>query len=856
MPSKVDTEKLNILLKKVNHPGRYVGTEIGLTNKSFIDATVKAVLAFPDLYEVGISNFGLKIIYNMINSTQTFFADRVYAPDKDFRQLLIDNSIDLYGVETFIPVGKFDVVAFSLQYELNLTTMLGMLELGKIPLYSADRTDEDPLVIAGGPTCFNPEPMADFIDAMLIGDGEEVIIELLEKIEQLKKNNITSRALILKALSEIKGVYVPSLYKVDETNFLPTPINSDTPAIVTKRCSGLNTEYHPDMFPIPYIAAIHDRTVVEIRRGCARMCRFCQSGFVNLPVRERSPEDIKNLCRKSLELSGYEELSLLSLSANDYTNLDNLAVELNEEFASKKISFCLPSQRADNFNIELARQLQTVRKSTITFAPEAGSERLRKIINKNLTQDQIINAILSAYSSGWNKIKLYFILGLPTETYEDLDAIIDLIKLIKTSANKLRGSTGKIKKLLELTCTISILVPRPFTPFQWSGQLESDEIEKRKSYLINKIRPLKGVKLNFHDTFPSKLECLIARGNRSLSKLIYNAYKNGAYLDSWTDYFSKTTWLNSALESQVDIEKLTTTELDCNETLPWEIIDTGINKQWLLQERMCALEEKLSNPCEENCTNCGVCVNLNVSPNYQSREEIKKSYFQTQAVKNYNQKFKYRLKLTKQDNLRYISHLDWYRVIYRATRRANLPVVFTEGFNPSPRISIGLPLALFIESISEFMDIELSENLTEDYIKCTLNSVLPNACKVLDAKSIALKSDSIDKVACWVEYEALEEVKSDTAYDFNQLEEAINLLLSQDNIIIIKKTKSKTKELDIKPLIHSLKVSKNEPERIIFTLSITAEATVKPDELLNLFSDSQKWKITRRKIMDKEFKSL
>ena len=855
MPQAVNKAKIALLLKDVNHPGRYVGDEIDSVNKDFNKASIKAVLAFPDLYEIGISNTGLKIIYNVINNQSAFLADRVYAPDKDFRNLLIENNIKLYGLETFMPVNKFDIVAFSLQYELNYTTMLGMLELSSIPVFSIDRTEVDPIVIAGGPSCFNPEPFADFVDAIVISDGEDAIIDLMQTLEKLKVLNV-SRKDTLKALAQIQGVYVPSLYVVSNDNPRPFPIDDSIPATILKRIADLKPDLHPKKFPIPYVSAVHDRTVVEIRRGCGRMCRFCQPCHVNLPVRERSRQDIKDLCFASLEVTGYDEVSLLSLSTSDYEGLENLAIELNNKLAPEEISISLPSQRADNFNLDLARQLQAVRKSTLTFAPEAGTQRLRDVINKNIEEEHILDAAISAYKAGWHKIKLYFMIGLPTETYEDLDGIIELIKLIKSTANEKRKSDVKHMRPLEITCTMAIFVPKPFTPFQWFGQLNTAEIKERKAYLINAARSIKGVKLNFHDIFASKLECLFSKGDRTLSKFIYNTYKSGAYLDSWTEYFSYNTWVESAIKSEINIEKLTTLSLSDNDPLPWEIIDTGLNKDWLIEQKNLALKHLYSPSCQDYCTNCGVCVNLNVSPKLESKKETNQVNIKNQTKQDYTQRFKYRLKLTKEGNLRYISHLDWFRMIYRAVRRAHLPIAFSQGINPSPKISIGIPLGLFIESISEFMDIELIEKIDEDCIKNSFNKVLPVNCQVLEVKMIEKKADSINKTVKWALYEAIVEDPTSIEIDFETIEQNINSVLSGDSIIITKKTKSKTKDLDIKPFVRSVEVIKNKTNKLSFILSCSPETTIKPDEFLGLFSVSKNWRVKRVKLMDEELQSL
>lgn len=858
VPKSVNAKEISLLLKQVNHPARYVGAELGSKNKNFADADITVALAFPDLYEVGISNLGLKIIYNIINAEPSFMADRVYAPDTDFRTLLKENTLELFGLESYMPLKSFDLIAFSMQYELNYTTMLGMLELSNISLLAKDRSNEDPLILAGGPSCLNPEPFADFVDLILVGDGEVALKEVLEIIQQKRKDTPSiHRNELLKALAEIEGIYIPSLYENQPDQPAVRPIDKDISFPVKKRVSPLNDALYPTETPVPNVSIVHDRPVIEVRRGCGRMCRFCQSGFATLPIRERHPETVKELCTKALDFSGYDEYSLLSLSISDYPYLSDLVSSLNKDFASLNISISLPSQRVDKFDLNLAKEIQAVRKSTLTFAPEAGTDRLRKVINKNISQEQIIEAALSAYQSGWSKVKFYFIMGLPTETYEDLDGIIDLISTIKAEANKMRGIDKSIKRPLDITCSISIFVPKPFTPFQWFGQISKDEILNRKAYLKDKCRSLKGVKLNFHDSATSALEALFARGDRSLSALVLEAYRQGAYLDSWDEYFSKRIWDSAAEACSIDINSLITREYPVDEEFPWDVISIGIDKNWLAQERAKALLAETTVPCETSCNACGICTNLDTKP-----VRLKDSYsFEDNKVsaapaKTSQQKFSYRLKVSKLGNLRFISHLDWFRLLYRAVRKAKIPVAMSQGFNPSPKISLGMALGIFMESEAELMDMDLTEKVDEIALKERLNAVLPGLTQVIEVTSLPTKAPSIAQTVYWASYEAQEECPEKSHYDFESLEQTIDRLFEQETVIITKKTKSKTKELDIKPCINSVYIEKSEPKKLYFTLRAGQELNVKPDEFLSLFSRGEDWRVKRLGLMDADFQSL
>ena len=522
-------------LYHASKPYQYVGGEFLSHNKDFDSASVRFALVFPDKYEIGISNLGVRILYDRINSYKRetninsneyiypYMADRAYAPEADFKPDF------LYGVESKKPLKDFDGIGFSLQYELSYPTVLKMLEMSGISIKNSERKEDEPIVFAGGPCTFNPLPLADFIDVFCIGDGEEMMVEVCEVLEKGKSEG-KSRKEIIEDLCKIEGCWGAGVNGVN---------------IVRKRISPLLKEYAPKAYPIPFSSAVHDRAIVEIRRGCGRMCRFCQPGHVTLPVRERSAEDIIDITKSLVKSTGYDEYSLLSLSSNDYSNISEVIKELAVDFNDKKVSVSLPSQRIDGFSLELANLMQSVRKGSMTLAPEAGSQRLRNVIKKNISEEQIINAALTLYENGWSKLKFYFICGLPTETLEDMDEMAELLNKIKYRAKLIKKEKG-LNYGFEITCTLSIFVPKPFTPFQWCGQMDLDQVTEQINYLKEKTKHIKGLKINYHEKFVSQIEAVLTRGDESLCDYIYKLYEKGCYLDAWGEYFDKNVWREMA----------------------------------------------------------------------------------------------------------------------------------------------------------------------------------------------------------------------------------------------------------------------------------------------------------------------
>ena len=570
-------------LFKCNKPYQYVGGEFLSYNKDFEHANVRFAFCFPDKYEIGISNLGVRVLYDLVNRHDGFMADRAYAPEPDFQPK------ELYGLESKRKIKDFDAVGFSLQYEMAYPTVLKMLDMAGIPYRNDERTDNDPIIIAGGPCAFNPLPLADFVDVFMIGDGEDSIIEVCEILEKTKG---LPRAERIKALCDGKNSGRWSKL---------------TGGKVQKRIAQLTYETALKSYPIPFSSSVQDRAVVEIRRGCGRMCRFCQPGHVTLPIRERSAEDIIKIAKELVKNTGYDEYSLLSLSSNDYANINEVIKELAVDFNKKKISVSLPSQRIDGFNLELANLVQSVRKSTMTLAPEAGSQRLRDVIKKNITEDMILNAVTTLYENGWSRIKFYFICGLPTETLEDMDEMAELFRKIRYRCRIIKKEKN-LKHGMDLTCTLSIFVPKPFTPFQWAPMYtEQDFVEKAK-VVKSEIRAQlnqRSIRYNWHEPDVTALEGFLARGDRRCADVILKAYEKGALYDAWTENFDYGIWKEAMAECGVDMTFYTLRERSLDEILPWDFIDTGVSRKFLEREWQRAKEGVVTENCRQKCSACG-----------------------------------------------------------------------------------------------------------------------------------------------------------------------------------------------------------------------------------------------------------
>ncbi len=807
-------------LHNCTKPYQYVGGEFLSYNKDFDSADVRLLLAFPDKYEIGISNLGVRVLYEQVNKTENYMADRVYAPEPDFKPT------PLYALESKRNAKDFDVIGFSLQWELAYPTVLKMLEMAGVPYKNSERKDEHPIIIAGGPCTFNPLPMSDFIDAFIIGDGEDVIIEICDVMKQAKN---LSRREKLEALSKLEGIWIKGINKS-----------------VTKRVVQLKPETAPVRYPIPFSSSVQDRAVVEIRRGCGRMCRFCQPGHVTLPIRERKGEEIVELVKELVKNTGYDEYSLLSLSSNDYSNINEVIKELAIDFNKKKISVSLPSQRIDGFNLELANLVQSVRKSTMTLAPEAGSQRLRNVIKKNISEEQILNAVLTLYENGWSKIKFYFIAGLPTETLEDMDEMARLLSTIRYRTKLLKKEKG-LKHGFDITCTLSIFVPKPFTPFQWRGQSDLDEVTEHIKYLKSKTDKIKGVKINYHEKYVSQIEAVMTRGDDSLCKYIEALYKKGCYLDGWGEYFDKNVWSETAEECGISLKDLAMKSFAIDEDLPWDFINIGVSKDWLISEYNSAFNQpselNIQPTCEHKCVNCGVCPQLKVkkvlAPEYKSSvstDDIIPAERKDPSVctPDCNRVlYKYRLKITKKGILKYFSHLDWQNTFLKALSRTNLNIAFSMGFNPTMKVSMGVALPLFVESEGELIDIELLEDTPIEVIKNELENVLHENAKLLDVKKLDKMCTSIDTTVVWAEYKV--DFSDTNLYKIENIKYNVDKVCSSDEILIRKKNKKGLEKIiNIKNSIKSYRFENGCLFIVLRTGQQSEIPTVRIDDFLKL----------------------
>ncbi len=813
----------------LSKPARYTGGEFNSVVKNFDETACRIVLALPDVYEVGMSNLGLAILYSILNRRDDTLCERVYAPWIDAEKFMREENIPLFALESKKNVRDFDFLGFSLQYEMIYSNVLNMLDLAKISLYASDRADDEPFIIGGGPCVYNVEPVVDFFDFFIVGEAEEVFGEVIEAFTAWKvAGKVGGRRGFLKNLLGVKGIYVPSFYEplYSGEKFLGLKVLDNAPPKVLKRVVK-NFDATPSVENpvVPFMEIVHDRAMLELFRGCSRGCRFCQAGMTYRPVRERNEETLRKMARRLIDASGWDEISLTSLSSADYSCLNRLIDDLQSDFRNEKVSFSLPSLRIDSFSIELAEKVQSVRKSGLTFAPEAGTQRLRDVINKNVTEENLLNACAAAFAKGWRNVKLYFMMGLPTETDDDIAGIADLAKKVV-----------ELKRGVKVTISVACFVPKPWTPFQWFGQISEEEFERRQQLLKTLINN-KAITYNYHNAKLSVLEGVLARGDRRLAKVIEAAWRNGAKFDGWSDLFKPEAWENAFAACNVDKNYYSGRERNFWEPLSWEHTSPGVDKNFLLAEWEKSQVGETTRDCRRtSCTGCGVCMNLGASVVDFDREKNSPSEEIFLSPNLLIFPTKYRAQIRKGAEIAVLSHLDYMNVFMRALIRSKLPAAWSEGFNPHLKVSFATALAVGVTSDCEYVDFELTRPVEAFNVAKKLNMQLPKGAEILRLKKLRGKSKPVMSLVDLSRYEVRLPFDK-KLFDAAQL--SVKNFNATPQINFTRITPKKTRELELKKyLVEPVAISLAGDELLIkFAVLITPEGSLKPSEVLNVLRE-------------------